>query len=393
MTVTVRPVNDAPVVTQTVSQGSAQYIDNVSATFTGSDVDGDRVTFEAGTLPSGLAMTALPDGSGVTVSGNIVTAPGSYPATVTAWDGAVGSSASTPSTVTFRVTPEDARATYTGATFASTSSATSSKASVTLSATVQDSTAVNSQADSAPGDIRNAKVSFMQVNGTTATAIAGCSNLSVGLVSATDPKTGTATCTWSVDIGSADSVPYTIGVKVTGHYSRDAAEDYGAVTVSKPLPGMLTGGGFLINEASSGLKPGEAGLRTNFGFNAKMTKTGALQGNVNVIVRNGGRVYQIKSNAITSLNTKTGTCSTTTPCTGTFNGKASIQDVTNPASPISVDGNGSMQISVNDRGEPGSSDDNAMTLWDKNGGLWFASKWDGVKTVPQVLNSGNIQVR
>ncbi len=266
---------------------------------------------------------------------------------------------------------------------------------MTLSATVQDITAVPAalETDTTAGDIRNAKVTYSVVNGTSSSPITGCTNLPVGLVSLTDLKTGAATCTWTAEIGTADSVPYTIRVKVSGHYSRDKAEDYGTLTVSKPLPGMLTGGGFLINQASSGLKPGEAGLRTNFGFNAKVTKTGALQGNVNVIVRNGGRVYQIKSNAITSLKTQTGTCSATAPCTGVFNGKANIQDITNPTSPESIDGGASLQISVNDRGEPGSNDDNAMTLWDKSGGLWFASKWDGVRTVPQVLNSGNIQVR
>ena len=291
------------------------------------------------------------------------------------------------------MTQEDARATYTGATYVSTSSTTSSKANLALSATVQDITAAFPASDMAPGDIRNAKVTFTQVNGTVATRIPGCFELPVSLVSAADVKTGTAACTWAADIGAVDSVQFTIGVVVSGYYTRDSTEDYGTVTVSKPIPGMLTGGGYLINEASAGQKAGEVGRRTNFGFNAKVTKTGALQGNVNVIVRNGGRVYQIKSNAITSLTTKTGTCSATTPCTGVFNGRANVQDITNPLSPVSVDGGATLQVSVTDRGEPGSSDDNAITLFDKNGGLLFASKWDGVRTVPQVLSGGNIQVR
>ncbi|HEV8158637.1 MAG TPA: hypothetical protein VGP58_06380 [Pyrinomonadaceae bacterium] len=48
---------------------------------------------------------------------------------------------------------------------------------------------------------------------------------------------------------------------------------------------------------------------------------------------------------------------------------------------------------MTDRGEPGGSDSIAVTLWDRNGGLWFASKWDGVKTVEQTLGGGNLQVR
>jgi len=115
---------------------------------------------------------------------------------------------------------------------------------------------------------------------------------------------------------------------------------------------------------------------------------------VNVIVRNGGRVYQIKSNAISSIGTQIQTtCSATTPCLGTFSGKANIQDITNPLAPISIDGGASLQITLTDKGEPGSSDQVAVTLWDKNGGLWFSSKWDGAKTVEQVLAGGNLVVR
>jgi hypothetical protein len=33
------------------------------------------------------------------------------------------------------------------------------------------------------------------------------------------------------------------------------------------------------------------------------------------------------------------------------------------------------------KAEPGTSDSIAFTVWDRDGGLWFASKWDGVRTV------------
>jgi hypothetical protein len=48
---------------------------------------------------------------------------------------------------------------------------------------------------------------------------------------------------------------------------------------------------------------------------------------------------------------------------------------------------------MTDMGEPGSSDSIAITVWNKNGGLWFASHWDGTKTVEQILAGGNLQVR
>ena len=53
---------------------------------------------------------------------------------------------------------------------------------------------------------------------------------------------------------------------------------------------------------SAGQMPGATGPKMNFGINVKHNKSGkSLQGSINIIVRNGGRVYQIKGNAMTSL--------------------------------------------------------------------------------------------
>ena len=79
--------------------------------------------------------------------------------------------------------------------------------------------------------------------------------------------------------------------------------------------------------------------------------------------------------------------------TATFNGKASIQDITNPnILPCSVDGNAALQVTMTDKGEPGSSDTIAITVWNKSGVLWFSSNWNGTKTLEQVLGGGNLMV-
>jgi hypothetical protein len=83
-------------------------------------------------------------------------------------------------------------------------------------------------------------------------------------------------------------------------------------------------------------------------------------------------VYQIKVNAMTSLVADSASGA------ATFNGKANIQDITNPLVPVSVDGNATLQVMMTDEGESGASDTIAITVWNKSGGLWFASKWDGV---------------
>jgi len=404
-------VNDAPVVINNLTTQTVQYSDPIAAvTITATDVDSYGESLVANTsftkngssqagLPAGLAIALTstttggpfpggPSGSRTwTISGNITAAPGIYVITVTVNDGSGGIGSTS---FTIVVTKEDARAYYTSALFASTSSATSSSATVTLSATIKDITAVTGDAayDIYPGDIRNATVTF--VDGDTNIPIA--TNVPVGLVNPADTKTGTATYNWSVNIGTADSQLFTIGIIVNGYYTRNSSEDDTVVTVSKPLNNFITGGGYLLLSSSSGLKAGDAGKKNNFGLNVKYNKSNKnLQGNINTIVRRTEadgvlHVYQIKGNSMTSLSVDP------VKGTATYNGKANIRDITNPLSPISVDGNGVFQVTMTDKGEPGTSDSISITLWNKDGGLWFSSNWNGTKTIEQTLGGGNLVV-
>jgi hypothetical protein len=44
------------------------------------------------------------------------------------------------------------------------------------------------------------------------------------------------------------------------------------------------------------------------------------------------------------------------------------------------------------KGEPGAADTIAITLWNKNGGLWFSSRWSGTTTLEQLLGGGILVV-
>ena len=58
---------------------------------------------------------------------------------------------------------------------------------------------------------------------------------------------------------------------------------------------------------------------------------------------------------------------------------------------VSLGGNLTLQMSMTDKGEPGSADSIAVTLW--NGStLLFSSNWDGAKTPEQLLGGGNLAV-
>jgi len=293
-------------------------------------------------------------------------------------------------TTSLTINPEDARITYTGPLNAATTSTTSTTATVTLSATIQDITATaDAGTDNSAGDIRNATVTF--INRDNGNIIAA--NVPVGLVNTGDTKTGTAVYNWT---GVAVN-QYTIGIIVNNYYGRNTSADDQVLNVYQANGDFITGGGYLTLTNSNGLKAGDAGSRANFGFNIKYNKSGTnLQGNINVIVRRteGGvmHTYQVKGNSMTSLSVDPSVSTAHPYPTALFNGKASIQDITNPLSPISVEGNGTLQVNMTDAGDPGSSDKIGIVVYNKAGGVWFSSYWNGTATVQQILNGGNLVV-
>ncbi len=392
----------------TVTPNSQQYSDKVTfeATLSPASINGQApatsVTFLVGTQNMGSCTLAVDNGSlsckvenvlllepvpfGTPPTGQM--SPGNK--TITAQFSGINPNFSVnDATTTLTITKEDAMANYTGAAFSSTACTTCSTATVTLAATIQDITAVDPSGDPDAGDIRKATVTF--VNRDAGNAV--LCTAPVGLVSASDTKTGTATCNWTANIGTSSSVTYTVGIIVNGYYTRNDMDDNTVVTVSKPQSNFIAGGGYIINQNSAGLYPGEPGRKTNFGFNVKYNKSGTnLQGSINVIIRNNGRVYQIKGNVMTSLAVNLNKA--------IFNGRANIQDITDPLNIIPIDGNATLQVTMTDNGEPGSRDTIGITVWNKAGGLWFSSNWQAVsppKTVEQNLGAspggGNLVVR
>src|SRR5574341_364776 len=160
------------------------------------------------------------------------------------------------------------------------------------------------------------------------------------------------------------------------------------VTVAQPLTtNFITGGGHLLLSSSAGQYAGDSGSKANFGFNVKYNKKGTnLQGNVNIIIRSGGRVYQIKSNSLQSLGVNPSSCAQagpTRPCMANFISKANLRDITDPNNPIGLGGNLTLQMQMTDKGEPGLSDTISFALWDGNK-LLFSSNWDGTRTIEQI---------
>jgi hypothetical protein len=281
---------------------------------------------------------------------------------------------------------------------------TTSSAPVTLRATIQDITALPGDPlyDAYPGDIRNARVD-LKVNGVTPS---GCAGLTPTLINPLDAKTGTVSCVTSLSSGTA-STEYTISVAVSNYYRDTNEVDIGVVEVAQPNGTFITGGGYLVESATAG-KYGTppSGSHMNFGFNVKYNKSGTNpQGHANIIFRWNGHKYQIQSNSIksfgTALQTSGGAGCAGPPsstCWGVadFRANASLTDVTNPSSPVAVASSGgpmTLQMSLTDKGEPGSADMIAVTLWDGDGTtLLFSSNWSAGATATQLLGGGNLVV-
>lgn len=370
---------------------SATLTDAGGGTLDGLPLSGKTVGFSLGSQGASEST----DGSGVAAADLILTqdpAPAYNVVSNFAGDGLYLPATDTDA---FDIVQEDARAYYTGSLFVNTACATCGNGTATLAATIKDITAENSDPayDTFAGDIRNARVTF--VNRDTNTSIPGCSNLTVGLVNLSDPKTGTATCNWALNIGSADSLDYTIGIIVSSYYTRNSSDENSILTVSRPLgTNFITGGGYLVNALSNGQYAGVLGRKTNFGFNVKYNKSGTnLQGRVNVIVRGlDGRIYQIKGNVMRTLAVRT-VSNNPLVRAAVFTGKANITDITDPLNPIALGGNNTLQMELTDRGEPGNTDTMGITVWNDAGGVLFSSRWDGTRTIEQLLGGGNLVVR
>jgi hypothetical protein len=395
-------VNKRPVTLVYNGDNSEQYSDQqmLSATLTdvlsGTPLSGKTITFTIGTQ----SVTAVTNASGIASATLILTQnPDLTTYTVkTVFNGDATYVAGNDEDA-FDITDEDARAEYIGTQFQATASATSGTATVQLQASILDITAVtgNPATDAYAGTITNARVKFVLYNGSTFTDISGW--LTPALINSSDSKVGVVSFDWPVNIGTADAAQYNVGIVIdNGYYIGEApVNTITVVTVYKPLGDFVTGGGYIIPTQSGGTYAATPGLKMNFGLNVKYNKKGTnLQGGVNMIFRRnvGGviRTYQIKSNSMTSL----GTSGTSTPVVdryAEFLSKANLTDVTNPLAPVALGGNLDLRVSMRDRGEPGSTDEIAVTLFSGTGSLLFSSKWTGSSTQRMVLTGGNIVVR
>lgn len=399
-TVHLRGVQSPPTIEVDRMEQEIQYSDAiVPVTVVASDADtpgsdllvrigwrreGSAGAFEPG-VPEGLSWDlALTEANAMrwTLSGRAQVAPGDYRFRVEVED---ATASTDEAEFGIMVLPEDARSSFGGTLFQGTSSPTSGTTVLALRATVRDLSTLpvgDPEHDPYPARIRNATVSFVDRH--TGSVIAA--NLPVQVPDPNTPSVGEVRFDWPVDIGTADSKSYSIGVILGGWFERDSREDDVLVTVSRPSASdMVTGGGYLVLAASHGIVPGTPGSKLDFGFNAKFIQGGkTLQGSVDFTLRSGGRVYQIRSSAVTSLAVQGNR--------SVFTADGVISDITGPGKGLAVENQATLQVLLTDRGEPGRDDSLAVAVWDRNDALWFSSRWNGHRTVEQTIGGGNLKI-
>jgi hypothetical protein len=276
---------------------------------------------------------------------------------------------------------------YNGVTFANTD--LSSNGTVLSTTTVTLSLVINTTGGA---DARTATVKFTTDNN------GGPYTASLAGGTATQ---ATYTASMPVNIGTALSQTTLVTWTIGGNFanSTTCADVNTEVTVSTRTSDFVTGGGFVVLNASSGAYAGDPGSKSNFGFNVKWNKTltNIQGGGFNGIIRHGNLLYQVKANKVTALAVTPAT--STAPATATFtsgNGNINVMNA-NTGALISTVGNLNVTVQMTDVCDPGpgnntSGDMIGITVTDSKGNLMFSNNWVNNKTAQQGLGGGNLQV-
>jgi hypothetical protein len=349
---------------------TVQYSDSPAVTVSASDPDtaGAALSAVATGLPAGLVLavgsTSEPDARpGLrtwTVSGTTTAAPGDYPVSVAVTDDA-GIVSTT--TVSVRVTAEDAEATYTGDALAFGRDG----ATVLFRATIRDGSMLDGASDRTPGDIRTGTVSFTAGGQTLCTG-------TLGLLG-TATTAASASCTATLPFGSRD-----VTVAVGGNYTGAAT---GRVEVTRSQTVAVLAAATLTESRSSGAFPADPGSRTAVALlaaHAGPTTTGLAT----ATFVSGGRHYQIVGTGFESFGARTGR-----PALLDLRSKATLVDITNPLRPSTVATGLSLRMTGTQR--VNAPDTLAITIMDGNR-LMFSSDWTGAATTEIPASAGSLLI-
>jgi hypothetical protein len=326
-------------------------------------------------------------GASTTYSAVVTELPGTYPVTAAFTSTNSNFLSANAGPVTLAVNQENATVKYTGTTYAWVNG--NDQAPITLTAMVYD------DPDRYPGDVTNARVTFVNRDG--GAPMGTCKDVRVDLVDPSNKTYGTATCNWVGNLQKTDNAEtFTVGTVVTMAYGRDASDSDVQITLARNVASQILTLGTSFTEGTApvskwGTVSGGASFAFDVTYNKSLTN---LQGGAVVEFSAGGHYYRVKSNSLVSLVRQLG-INATNPGTASLTSKANITDVTNPNSPVSVEGNATIQFDVTDQYNDAPGDTVAITVYGKDGGVVYSNYFIPAtgKTKQQGISTGDVVIR
>src|SRR5207247_6981462 len=183
--------------------------------------------------------TGIVPGSGYSYTIPNSTVPGPY--TVTAYFTGDPNFQDGSASVSVTVTPENGFENYVGTHWIATNS--QGQATILLTAYVGD------DPDGSPGDLRYAKVTFVDRDASTA-PMGTCKDVRIDVVDAFNPTTGVATCSYTVTLAKTeDDRSMHVGATVRYSHSVDRPDDDALIMITRAPPGSVSGGGSILGAA------------------------------------------------------------------------------------------------------------------------------------------------
>jgi len=333
-------------------------------------------------LPSSLSLSlpsTTPDGNGGasavwSLSGRAFVPAGSYTISVTINDGYLSTSTLY---ISFVVSREDVSITDVAPTYVQVPTAWGT-VNIPLSFTVTE----------AQDGYLSGHIELAQPITVAVTPIASGSSYSCTITTVTPSVTqgvGTAGCT----INGVASNVYEVDINVGGNYFIGSTSS--ALDVVDPSLGFTTGGGwFTANDGS----------KVNFGFNAKILKSGQVQGSFLTIFHTASGNYIVKSNSTGTLSVGKTTASPIYGYATLANWKATYQQPTLflcGSQLANKCGGYTFSAYVEDRGEPGAGVDRFwLEVKDPTGAIVARVSLprdpSTNQALPVTIGGGNIQV-
>ena len=229
-------------------------------------------------------------------------------------------------------------------------------------------------------------------------------------MSPTNPYIGTASAVVQLSTGNSTYAQFDIAVIFGGNYNLNNPAYDQLITVAEPgyasrilgdgtvdLNASLTATGYLATgagTASSAIPTGtsnylsaQAGVTYNKSYTnpqgkvtLKFNSYNKPDGSVDTHLH----TYQITSTAISGLTAPV------PDSTYYFSGKSVVQDITNPASPISVDGGATFQMTTINRDSTHANGQVNIEVQSKSGLVWIAAGWNGTQPQNKPFVSGGV---